>query len=95
VWNNVITNCAEYGIHRWTGATPWTEYFTFNNAFYNNTSGNTNVFHPFLNDNGNISLTGEPYVNRTPTGFDLRIDTGAAGAALTGSAYPQILPDGT
>ena len=94
VLGNLLVNNGGYGIAYQNTIIP-----TANNnpnAFYNNTSGNTNanysVFHPYYNSTvSDITLTASPFVNPSSGNFGLNTTAGG-GALVRGTGWPLTYP---
>lgn len=86
VLNCLITNCGGYGIST-TATNP--PMFVRNCAFYSNSSGETTGLDSG-HVAGSISLSGDPYSNRSSDDYRLN-NTSGAGAACKGAGYPANL----
>ena len=91
--NNIFTHNTGYGARGSNDADSAANYFLDHCAFYSNTAGEI-LFQDFTSGSNNLSLSADPFTNRTGGDFTLN-DTAGGGAACTGVGFPSTFPDGT
>lgn len=89
-WNAILDSNSGFGINFALSANFVGLLGLLDNAFRNNSSGNYNNI---SGDASDITLTADPFTNRTGTPPDLSLNsTSGGGTACKGAATPQTLP---
>lgn len=94
-YNTIAYGNGAYGFY--TGSSNFIIYAGRNNAFGANTSGpytDLNTLGIFTAQDGDVSLTADPFTNSSGLDFSLNSTTGG-GAALKAAGYPGIAPFAT
>lgn len=86
ILNTLVTNSGSYGIQ---ASATVESLFTTNCAFYNNTSGDYSGISAG-HKSGDITLTGDPYTDRSSDDYSLN-STAGAGGACRDAGYPSTL----